>query len=91
MSDKDAKKEGRIANVKGVPRNKNPYKAWDGEGKYLDWDTGWLMQTQSWAGKPVEICKGEGCTAERGDADNMHSKACHKEHDFNVDRCFSIF
>lgn len=88
---KEAKEEGRIANVKGISRNKNPYKARDGDGKELDWDTGWLMQTQHWTGKPEKTCTSEGCKAVRGEPDSEHSETCHKEHTANVDSCFSVF
>jgi len=87
----ETKEEGRVANVKGISRNKNPYKARDGYGLSLDWDMGWLMQTQHWAGRPESMCKGERCTAVRGEPNSKHSLECHKEHRLAVDRHFQIF
>ena len=90
MSDK-TKEEGRIANCKGISRNKNPYMSWEDTGKAVEWDLGWLMQTQNWAGKPKSMCKGANCTAVHREPDSEHSKECRKEHTLVVDKHFSVF
>ena len=85
------KEEGRVANCKGIARDKNPYKGISGKGMQLGWDTGWLLQTQHWAGKPESLCKGDNCTAARGELDSEHSKECLEEHARVVDKHFSVF
>lgn len=80
--DKDIKDEGRAANICGCSRISNPYTSFDDTEKAVLWDIGWLMQTQHWAGKPDNMCKGKNCTAVRGDDD--HSSECEKEHEDTV-------
>lgn len=74
----EIKEDGRAANIRGVSRNSNPYTSFEDTGKAVDWDLGWLQQTQHWAGRPKKMCKGKNCTAMRGVG---HSEECIKERD----------